>query len=113
MGLVGEDRMEALRQRYGSPDYRAAQGVMRQVLVRVLAGRFDDDVAALDCPVDLVWGSDDTAASAEMATRAKALIRHSTLQVLPDVGHLVPTEAPDALCRVILQGHTTPEGGAS
>ena len=28
--------MEALRRRYGSADYRAAEGVMRQVLVRVV-----------------------------------------------------------------------------
>ncbi|MBW3669386.1 MAG: alpha/beta hydrolase, partial [Actinobacteria bacterium] len=32
-GLVSDARMEAMRQRYGSADYRAAQGVMRAVHV--------------------------------------------------------------------------------
>src|SRR5580692_1025745 len=37
--LVGEERMERARKRYGSADYAAAEGVMRQVLVRLLAER--------------------------------------------------------------------------
>jgi len=34
LGLVSDARMEAARQRYGSADYRAAEGVMRQILVK-------------------------------------------------------------------------------
>jgi pimeloyl-ACP methyl ester carboxylesterase len=60
--LVSEDRLEAARQRYGSPDYRAAQGVMRQVFVKVVGERYEEQLAAIDCPVSLVWGDDDTAA---------------------------------------------------
>ncbi len=56
LGLVGEERMEALRQKYGSPDYRAAQGVMRDVFVQLLAEQYAEQMAAIDCPVDLVWG---------------------------------------------------------
>ncbi len=40
MGLLGDERMEAMRNRYGSPDYRAAQGVMRDVFVRLLAEQY-------------------------------------------------------------------------
>ncbi|HWD51113.1 MAG TPA: alpha/beta fold hydrolase, partial [Acidimicrobiales bacterium] len=38
-GLIGDDRMEALRRRHGSPDYRAAEGVMRGVFVKELGER--------------------------------------------------------------------------
>jgi pimeloyl-ACP methyl ester carboxylesterase len=104
IGLVGESRMEALRNRYGSPDYRAAQGVMRGVFVALLAEQYGEDLAAIDCPVDLVWGADDTEVPVEVAVRVEALVPSSRLVTLPGVGHLTPTEAPEALGRIILGG---------
>ena len=101
MGLVGEDRMEAMRQRYGSPDYRAAVGVMRGVFVGLLAERYEDQMRAVDCPVDLVWGESDTEVPVEVARRAQPLFPSATLVTLPGVGHLTPTEAPESLRRVI------------
>ena len=102
LGLVGEDRMEALRQKYGSPDYRAAQGVMRAVFVQLLAERYVDQMAAIDCPVDLVWGDADTEVPLEVAERALPLFPSARLLTLPGVGHLTPTEAPRALAEVIV-----------
>ncbi len=70
--LVGDGRMERARQRYGSADYRAAQGVMRDVLVRLVNERYDDALAALRCPVELVWGDDDAEAPVETARALEA-----------------------------------------
>ena len=102
VGLVGEERMEALRQKYGSPDYRAAQGVMRAVFVKLLAERYVDQMAAIDCPVDLVWGDADADVPLEVAERARPLFPSARLVTLPGVGHLTPTEAPGALAEVIV-----------
>lgn len=104
MGLVGDDRMEALRQRYGSPDYRAAQGVVRGVFVTLMGESYAEDLAALTCPVDLVWGADDDQVPVEVAERVRALVPGADLRILPGVGHLLPTEAPDALRDVVLAG---------
>ncbi len=109
MGLVSEARMEALRHRYGSPDYRAAEGVMRGVFVRVLAESYAEDMATITSPVDLLWGARDTEVPLEVAERARPLFPSATLHRLDGIGHLVPTEAPDALLAAVL-GH--PVGGA-
>jgi pimeloyl-ACP methyl ester carboxylesterase len=106
-GLVGDDRMEDLRQRHGSLDYRAAEGVMRGVFVKELserAARGADDLAAVACHVDLVWGAEDREVPVEVADRAQGMLRSSTLVTLPGIGHLTPTEAPDALRRLVLSG---------
>ena len=103
-GMVGDRRMEALRQRYGSADYRAATGVMRDVFVRILAEDYGDVIAGIDCPVELVWGADDTDVPVEVAERAIGLFSSAILDVLPGIGHLTPTEAPEALARVIVGG---------
>lgn len=106
VGLVGETRLEAARQRYGSPDYRAAQGVMRSVLVRVLAEHYADLLPTIGCPVDLVWGEDDPEVPVEVAVRARPLFPAATLRSLPGVGHLTPIEAPEAL-RDAISGRST------
>jgi pimeloyl-ACP methyl ester carboxylesterase len=89
--------MEALRRRYGSSDYRAAEGVMRQVLVRVVNERYDEALAAIRCPVTLVWGDDDTTAPLDMARVLVESIGDARLVVCPGAGHLTPLSVPAAL----------------
>jgi pimeloyl-ACP methyl ester carboxylesterase len=102
MGLIGEARIEAMRNKHGSPDYRAAQGVMRGVFVRALAEDYAAGMAAVDCPVDLLWGERDTEVPLEVAVRARDMFPSAKLTTLPGVGHLVPTEAPRDLQRIVL-----------
>lgn len=98
VGLLSERRMEAARQRHGSADYRAAQGIMRQVLVRVLSESYEEQLAALRCPVAMVWGDDDTAAPLAGAEAAAAMVPGgASLDVVPGAGHLTPLTAPAAL----------------
>lgn len=96
-GFVSEPRMERLRHRYGSYDYRNAKGIMRSVLVRTVNESYEDELARITCPVRLVWGANDTAASVEVAREACALIRDARLEVIPDGGHMTPLSSPDVL----------------
>jgi pimeloyl-ACP methyl ester carboxylesterase len=106
--LVSEGRLESYRRSHGSADYRAAEGTMRSTLVRVINESFEPELAGLRCPVVLLWGADDADVPVEVAERAAGLIgteapaRPSVeLEVLPGVGHLVPTQAPEALAAAI------------
>ena len=102
-GLFPDERMEALRRRSGSSDYRNAPSrVMRDILVKVTNETYEDQLRALRCPVELVWGADDDQVPAEVAERAAALVGSSAaLTVLPGVGHLTPTAAPEALLAAV------------
>jgi pimeloyl-ACP methyl ester carboxylesterase len=95
--LVSDEAMEAARQRFGSADYRAAQGVMRQVLVRAVNETDEVQLDAVRCPIHLIWGGDDTAAPVEVAERAVARLARGDLAVHPGVGHLTPLLIPAAL----------------
>ncbi len=114
MGLVGEARMERARRSHGSPDYRAAEGVMRQVFVRIVAERYAPVLAELTCRVDLVWGADDGEVPVGVAREAATLLPSASLTVLPGVGHLTVTEAPEALRSLLLapSGSGSPAGPA-
>ncbi|MHB8245680.1 MAG: alpha/beta fold hydrolase [Acidimicrobiales bacterium] len=101
-GIIGEDRLEELRQRYGSADYRAAIGVMRDVLVRAITEEREEAytpaLKLLKCPVELVWGEVDSAAPPLVARRiTEALSSKANLEVLPGIGHLTPLLVPGHL----------------
>jgi pimeloyl-ACP methyl ester carboxylesterase len=97
MRVVSDAAMEASRQRFGSADYRAAQGIMRQVLVRVVNESYEPQLDAISCPVHLVWGGEDTVAPLEVAERAVTRLAQGVLAVHPGVGHLTPLLIPSAL----------------
>jgi len=96
-GLIGQERIESLRQRYGSDDYRAASGVMRDILVRTLAEDYSEALAAVRCPVELVWGDDDTAAPVAVAEQAQRELPNARLVVCQGAGHLTPLTVPGEL----------------
>lgn len=115
LGVVSDSRMEQLRRRRGSLDYRSASGVMRDILVTVVNESYEGQLGAIEIPVLFLWGALDSEVPSSMALHAAALIndaasargsRHSRdlaeLIVLEEVGHQLPTEAPEELRRAIV-----------
>lgn len=86
--LVPASVVERIRRHSGSADYRAAEGVMRDVLVRVVREDYRDDLARLTVPVHLVWGEDDDAAPLAGA-RLAAEVLGVDVEVVPGAGHLL------------------------
>jgi pimeloyl-ACP methyl ester carboxylesterase len=102
MRFMSAKRFEATRERHGSADYRQAAGVMRDVLVRVLSERYVPLLKAIRCPVELVWGDQDTVAPLAVAEMIQAELRHVNLTVCKGVGHMTPLNAAAPL-RAILE----------
>ena len=103
LGLIPAGPVDRLREKLGSDDYRTAQGVMRGVLVRVVNESYEDELAALRCPVRLVWGADDTVAPLRVAQAALPLLRDGVLDVVPGVGHDLPM-AEAVRLRAVVEG---------
>ena len=95
-GLISQSRLDQARNRFGSADYRAAQGVMRDVLVRVVNESYDPQLRRLECPVGLCWGALDTAAPFSMAKDASKLMRNlEAFNVSERSGHDVHRQDPE------------------
>jgi pimeloyl-ACP methyl ester carboxylesterase len=97
VGVISDDRLEREKRSRGSADYRAASGIMRDILVKVVNESYESQLSRITSPVWLIWGEDDREVPVSIAESASALLQNATLEVLPDVGHLVPTQAPQAL----------------
>ena len=102
-GVLPDSKMEELRRRSGSADYRNAPSVtMRNVLVAATNEVYEEQLRQVACPVELVWGADDTAAPVADARRAAALLgERARLTELPGVDHFTPVKAPEALADAI------------
>lgn len=94
VGVVGDDAMERARRRHGSADYRQASPLMRQVLVQAVAESYEDELATIACPTELLWGEGDTEVPVAVAEAARAIAGHARLTVVPGAGHLLPLTHP-------------------
>lgn len=89
LGLLSDATMEAERRKRGSADYRAAEGVMRDTLVRLVNEDYRALLPGITAPVELVWGARDTAAPLAMVQEAATLLPQATLDVSLTSGHLL------------------------
>jgi pimeloyl-ACP methyl ester carboxylesterase len=99
--LVPGSVLEAARRRWGSSDYLASTGIMRDVLVRIVNESYEDDLQKISAPVELVWGDGDREVPIEVARRLEELLAQAKLTILSGVGHMVPLEAPSALAEAV------------
>ncbi len=87
--LVSDARMEAARRRFGSADYRAASGVMREILVKTVAEDYLEDLSTLSMPIEMVWGEFDKPAPLDVAKIAMSKIADGRLTVANGSEHLL------------------------
>lgn len=100
-GMLSAKLMESLRKNYGSADYRAASGVMREVLVIAVNESYESELREISAPVCLVWGADDSDAPVTMAQAAASTMRGAgitvTVKIVEGVGHFLPLESPESI----------------
>ena len=107
-GWLSDERLEAARHKYGSTDYRAASGMIRDVLVATVAEGYEEELARLDVPFVMLWGELDTVVPVAIAERANGLLSTPDvgarrLRVLEGIGHFVPNEAASTLVDLIVE----------
>ncbi len=86
--VTGRRLLEWHTRRFGSRDYLAAAPVLRKVLVRTVNEDLTESARTIECPVLLLWGTDDEDAPPWMAEQYRELIGpRATLHLLPHKDH--------------------------
>ena len=89
MGLISQKRLDAERNKRGSADYKAAQGIVRDIFVTLVNENYDDVLARITAPVRMVWGENDTSAPADAGRAASLAIPGAEFRVVAGGGHLL------------------------
>jgi 2-hydroxymuconate-semialdehyde hydrolase len=102
-GRITEDVLDAYLAPFAGDDgARAFFRAVRAIDGAGMAGR-DDELAALDIPVFLLWGEDDPFIPIEVAERLNELITTSTLALLPGCSHFVTEDAPETIVPLVYE----------
>jgi pimeloyl-ACP methyl ester carboxylesterase len=91
-GVLSDERMEQARKRYGSSDYANASPAMRAIHVKLVNETYDAQIDAVNVPVELVWGDNDTAAPLAVAQQLETRMG-AHLTVVAGAGHMTPLTA--------------------
>ncbi|MFG1360625.1 alpha/beta fold hydrolase [Xanthobacter pseudotagetidis] len=73
-----------------------------------LADRLVGDLARVECPLQVIWGTKDQLCVPSVAHRAglvRAVRPNAEIHLVPGAGHWVQYEAPDAVCALIETFH--------
>lgn len=100
LGLASEAHLESARRKYGSADYLAASGVMRDILVKVVNESYETELTQIRCPTAFVWGRADSAAPVEDARQAQQIVEGSILEER-DCGHDIHLQHPTLFVEMI------------
>ncbi len=110
MGLVSDERMEQLRRRHGSEEYRRASPVMRGVLVKAVGETANAEYvpplrqwAADGGAVELVWWERDPEASLDGVLTGLDGLTSPRATVVPGSGHLMNGELVGAVRAALLR----------
>jgi len=94
--LVGKTKateiIDNYRKKAGSSDYNAANGIMRQILVKSVNEDLQHVMPNIKAPTLLVWGENDTATPVSSAQIMEKLIPNAGLVVLKNAGHFAFVE---------------------
>jgi pimeloyl-ACP methyl ester carboxylesterase len=114
-GLVSEERMEQLRRKHGSSDYRNASPIMRGVLVKGVSETANAAYmpplrawAGAGKPVELVWGEEDKDASLARARAGLEGVESPRVTVVPGAGHLIGSQLASEVRAAILRHRPEP-----
>lgn len=82
-----EKRLEKFYKKFGSTDYRDADGIMRNIMVKVINDNLRPLLKNIKAQTLLVWGREDEATPVYMGEIMEREIKGSGLVVLENAGH--------------------------
>ncbi|MBN2286783.1 MAG: alpha/beta hydrolase [Tissierellales bacterium] len=100
-GKTQQEKVEKFYNKFGSVDYREAQGIMRQTMVKVVNDNLKHLLKDIKAPTLLVWGEKDDATPLYMGQAMEQEIPDSGLVVIKDAGHYAYIDDYNTFKRVI------------
>ena len=87
-------RLKLSVKNFGSADYKALDGVMKESFLKVVNERLEDNIRSIQNDCLIVFGENDKETPPYMAKRLNKLIKNSSLVFIKDAGHFAFIDRP-------------------
>ena len=99
--IISDLRLDELKDKYGSEDYRKANKVLKDTLVMAV----NDDLTAIlpkiSTKVELIYGQDDLVVPVKVGIDSSSIIPDSELTIIPNEGHNMLRSSAEKIIEII------------
>ena len=100
MNLISDKSLEKYKNKHGSEDYKNAEGIMRDSLVKTVNEDLSELLPKIDTNVKLIWGKKDVIVPLSIGEEANTKFKDSQLTVFNDAGHNMLRRKSDEITKI-------------
>ena len=101
LNLISDEKLEKIKKKYGSEDYKNANKYLRDTLVMAVNDDLVQILPKIDTHVDLIYGEYDTTVLPQNGTTANKIIPDSDLTILPKENHFCLSSSKEKIIEII------------
>ena len=101
LNLISDKSLEKYKNKHGSEDYKNAEGIMRDSLVKTVNEDLSELLPKIDINVKLIWGEKDNIVPLSIGEEANTKFKDSQLTVFKDAGHNMLRRKSNEITKII------------
>ena len=101
LNIISDRRLDELKNKYGSEDYRNANKVLKDTLVMAVNDDLTEILPKISTKVELIYGQDDLVVPVKVGIDSSSIIRDSELTIIPDEGHNMLKSSAEKIVEII------------
>ena len=99
--IISNRRLDELKNKYGSEDYKRANKVLKDTLVMAVNDDLSEILPKISSKVELIYGQDDLVVPVKVGIDSSSLIPASELTIIPNEGHNMLRSSAEKIIEII------------
>ena len=101
LNIISDRRLDELKNKYGSEDYRNANKVLKDTLVMAVNDDLSEILPQISSKVELIYGQEDLVVPVKVGIDSSIIIPDSQLTIIPDEGHNMLRSSAEKIIEII------------
>ncbi len=101
LNIISDHKLDELKNKYGSEDYRKANKVLKDTLVMAVNDDLTEILPTIPSKVELIYGQDDLVVPVKVGVDSSSVIPNSELTIIPNEGHNMLRSSAEIIIEII------------
>ena len=101
LNIISDRRLDELKNKYGSEDYRNANKVLKDTLVMAVNDDLSEILPQISSKDELIYGQEDLVVPVKVGIDSSIIIPDSQLTIIPDEGHNMLRSSAEKIIEII------------